>query len=160
MLSFLNDKFNTLGKKKFFTIASILCLLSDIANIAYVNLYALDKYISDQAIANALFAQGINPNSISPHDLAAYKQLLINSMGMVLTGFLFYHLIVYFMLAKDKLWAKKYVYGYALTGAILTCVELFFLFQSHLLWAVVMLITTLVYIFTLQGILFFKKLEQ
>ena len=159
MISFLNDKYKKLGKKKFFTLASILCFMCDVINIAYVNLYALNKYISNQAIANALFAQGINPAELSVHDFTAYKQLMINAMGLVFSGFLVYHCIVYFMLSREKVWAKKYVYGYALTGAILTIVELFFLYREHFMWGTVMLFTTFIYIYTMLGILFFKKQE-
>ena len=160
MISFLNDKYANIGKKKFLTLTSILCFISDVGNIAYVNLYALHKYISDKALFNALAAQGVNPASLSERDFGVYKQIMIDSMGMVFAGFLVYHCVVYFMLARDKTWAKKYVYGYALTGAILTVFELFFLFQDHILWAIVMLLTTFVYIYTLFGIRYFKKQEQ
>jgi hypothetical protein len=160
MISFLNDKYAKVSKKKFLTIGSLLCFISDVGNIAYINLYALQKYITDQSIANALALQGVNLRQISAHDFDAYKQLMIDAMGLVFAGFLAYHIIVYFFFARDKKWAKKYVYGYALTGTILTAVELVFLFQEHFMWAIVMLLTTFIYIYTLFGIRYFKKQEQ
>lgn len=156
----MNNKFKALGKKKFLIQGAILCLLSDIGNILYVNLYWFPKKLSLQFLTNILSLQGVNAYQIPRSDLLAYRDLLIDAFGIMFFGFLIYHLLVYFLFFKNKLWAKKYVYGYALTGAVLTIFELPSLFKDNFLWALVMLITTIIYIFTFMGIKYFKKIEE
>lgn len=160
MLSFLNNKYKNLGNKTFLTQASLLCLLCDITNIVYLNLYWLKENINEQTMAASFAVQGVDINSIAKSDLAAYKHLLIDALGVMFTVFLLYHLVVYFKMARNKLWAKKYVYGYALTGSVLTLFEVPGLFKEHIIWALIMLATTLIYIYTFMGIRYFKKREK
>ena len=156
----MNNKFKTLGKKKFLLQGALLCLLSDIGNILYVNMYWFPKKLSIQFLSKMLSLQGVNAYQMPRADLLAYRELLIDAFGIMFFVFLIYHLLVYFLFYKNKLWAKKYVYGYALTGAILTMLELPSLFQDHFTWGVIMLLTTLIYIFTFMGIKYFKKIEE
>lgn len=157
MISFLNDKYKNLGRKKFLTQASILCFLSDIGNITYINIYWLNKRLNDQFLANMFAMQGVDIRSISDFQLMSYKTMLINSLGFMFMFFMAYHCIVYYKMARNKLWAKKYVHGYALTGTILTVFEIPALLKDNMLWALLMVATTFIYIYTFAGIRYFKK---
>ena len=160
MLSFLNDKFQKDGKKSFLSKAAVLILISDVINIAYLNLYWFEEKITIPFLVKAASIQGVNLAILPRQDLVAYRQLLISTFGNVFIAFLVYHAIVYFKFSKDKLWAKKYVHGYALTGAILTLVELPSLLGDHILWGLVMIATTAIYIYSFLGIRYFKKFES
>jgi hypothetical protein len=160
MLSFLNDKFQKDGKKKFLSKAALLILMSDVLNIAYLNLYWFEKKITIPFLVKAASIQGLNLASLPRQDLVAYRQLLISTFANVFIAFLVYHAFVYFKFSRDKQWAKKYVHGYALTGAILTLIELPSLIGDHMLWGLAMIITTAIYIYCFLGIRYFKKSES
>ncbi len=160
MISFLNDKFKKDGKKKFLSQAALLCLISDIINIGYLNFYFFQKKITTTFLINAGAIQGLNLSSLPRQDLLAYRHLLISTLANVFLGFLVYHAIVYFKLAKDKKWAKKYVYGYVITGGVLTLIEIPSLLSDHLFWGLCMIVTASIYAYTFLGIKFFKKQEE
>lgn len=160
MIKILNNKYEQMGRQKFLTTASILCLISDITNLAYINLYWLKNKLTREFLGLSFAMQGVDINHFTDYQIDQYKTLLANSMGIVFALFLAYHLIVYFKMARNKLWAKKYVFGYSLTGAVLTIFELPGLFSDHVIWAIIMLMTTFIYIYSFMGIKFFKKQEQ
>lgn len=145
---------------KFLSLAAILTFISDLINISYINLYFLPQHINAKYLHNIHSLMGVDARMLNPHYLQELKQVMINSMSLVFTGFLFYHCLVYFKLSRDKKWAKTYVFGYALTGAILTVIELPFLVQKHVGWALAMFLTTLIYIFAFQGLRHFKKEQK
>lgn len=159
-MNFLNEKYKNLGKSKFLTLAALLCFMSDIGNVTYINVYWLGERLKDRFLGNVFALQGIDIRMMTPYQLKAYKEILFNSLGFMFMFFMAYHIIVYFKMSRDKLWAKKYVYGYALTGTFLTLFELPMLIQDNLLWAIFMILTTIIYIYTFLGIKFFKKEEQ
>ena len=156
-MKFLNQYYKNTPKLKFLAQAAILTFISDVINICYINLYYLPEKITANYIFNLYSNLGINPRQFNTTYIMELRQVLINSMALVFCGFLAYHILVYFQLSKDKKWAKKYVSGYAFTGAILTVIELPVLIQEHIGWAIAMLITTVIYVFSFMGIRFFKK---
>lgn len=158
-MKFLREHFQHTGRMKFLAQAAILTFISDVINISYINLYFLPKNINTSYLLNIYSRMGVDARMLNTHYLEELKEVMINSMSMVFTAFLVYHCLVYFKLSRDKKWAKKYVFGYALTGSILTVIELPFLIQKHVGWALAMFTTTLIYIFAFQGLRFFKKKE-
>ena len=156
-MKFLINYYKKTTKMKFLAEAAILTFISDVINICYINLYFLPEKITNQYIYNLYSVLGVNPNQFHPTYISELRQVMINSMALVFCGFLAYHCLVYFMLSKDKKWAKKYVFGYAVSGAILTVIELPVLIQYHVGWAMAMLFTTLIYVFSFMGIRYYKK---
>jgi hypothetical protein len=157
MLSFLNDKFKNDGKKRFLSLAAFFIFISDLINIVYLNLYWFEKKITIPFLVKAASFQGVNLMTHPRQDLIAYRQLLIATLANVFIAFIVYHAFVYFRFSKDKQWAIKYVYGYALTGAILTLIELPSVFSDHKLWGLAMIVTTAIYTYCFLGIRYFKK---
>lgn len=157
MLSFLNDKFQKDGKKKFLSKAALFILISDMINIVYLNLYWFEKKITIPFLVKAASIQGVNLLNLPRQDLVAYRQLLISTFANVFIGFLVYHAFVYFKFARDKQWAKKYVHGYALTGLILTLIELPSVLSDHIFWGLAMILTASIYAYCFLGIRYFKK---
>lgn len=159
MISFLNDKFKQVGKKNFLLKASVLCLISDIGNILYLNMFWFKKKLTIPFLANIMSIQGVNLYQFPQADILAIKMMLVGAFSTMFYIFLIYHCFVYFKMAKDKKWAKKYVHGYALTGAILTLLEIPSLFSASFFWAIIMIMTTIIYIYSFLGIRYFKKIE-
>tara|TARA_B100001971_G_scaffold215192_1_gene259781 strand:+ start:33895 stop:34383 length:489 start_codon:yes stop_codon:yes gene_type:complete len=153
----LNDYFKNLDYSKFLLISAIIIYLSDFLNIFYINLHFLPTKIDMNYIYKMLYLQGNNPNNFDPTYLMELRLVIINTMKNVFYLFLVYHAFVYFMYRRGKTWGRKYVYGYAFTGAILTIIELPFLIQRHIGWAIAMLITTAIYIYVWYGIRHYKK---
>lgn len=156
-MKFLNDYFQKTGRMKFLAQTAILTFISDVMNICYVNLYFLPEKLSTDYLLKTYSLMGADPRMLHPLYLEELRQVMINSVSYVFLGFLIYHILVYFKLSRDSGWAKKYISGYALTGAILTVLELPGLFGEHFGWALAMLLTTLIYIFAFTGLRYFKK---
>jgi succinate dehydrogenase/fumarate reductase cytochrome b subunit len=160
MINFLNKYYQKAGLKRFLSLAGLLCFICDVGNLAYINIYWFQKKLNLNTIKFALEANGLDTSQMSRYDIEAYRSLLIDALGLVFAIFLLYHIFVYFKFTRNKLWAKKYVFGYALTGSILTVVELPMLVRDNWLWAMVMFCTTIIYLYTFLGIRYFKKQEQ
>lgn len=156
-MALLDNYYKTLGKKKFLSLAALLMFVSDVMNISYINMFFLPEKITLNYLLNFYSLMGANPEMLHPLYLRELRQVLMNSFSFLFLGFLVYHILVYFKLARDSKWAKKYVFGYALTGAALTLFELPGLAQDHLGWFVAMLATTLIYIYSFLGLRHFKK---
>ncbi len=156
-MNFLNEKFKTIGQNKFLHLAAWICFICDVSNVIYVNKYFLARYITPSYLINIQRLAGNDISRFPRHVLDEYVGVLISTMGTVFTGFLFYHLFVYFMFSRSKNWARKYVYGYTFTGAILTMFEVPNTFGSGFFWGVIMILTTLAYGYTYLGLRYFKK---
>lgn len=156
-MKFLNDYYQRNGRAKFLSKAAILAFISDVLNISYINMYFLQEKISIRYLQNLYATMGADPRMFNTAYLQELRQVFINSISFVFLGFLIYHTLVYYMLSRDKKWARKYVSGYAFTGAILTVFELPGLFSDHVGWALAMLATTMIYIFVFMGLRYFKK---
>lgn len=153
----LNDYFQNLDYSKFLLISAIIIYISDILNIFYINMHFLPTKIDGNYIHKMLMLQGTNPNNFDPQYLSELRMVIVNTMSNVFYLFLFYHAFVYFMYRRGKNWGRKYVFGYALTGSILTIIELPFLAQRHLGWTFAMLITTLIYLYVWFGLRYYRK---
>ena len=145
---------------KFLSQAAFFTFISDVINICYINLYFLPEKVTVNYLMNVYSLMGASPQMFHPMYIRELRQVMINSLSFVFMGFLFYHILVYFKLARDSKWAKKYVSGYTLTGAVLTIFELPILIQNHLGWALAMFVTTLIYIFSFLGLRHFKKSDR
>jgi len=159
-MNFLNEKFKSIGQIKFLSLAALICFVCDLSNMVYLNKYWLVNHITPSYLINIQKLAGNDISHIPSHVLNEYISFLIGTMGTVFTGFLIYHLFVYFRLSKNKNWAKKYVYGYTFTGAILTMFELTSSPHNSIYWTIVMILTTGAYAYTFLGLRYFKKLEQ
>lgn len=156
-MKFLNEYYRKLGRRKLLSLAAILMFISDVVNLSYINLYFLPEKITLNSLLNIYSLMGASPKMLNPLYLLELRQVMINSMAFLFIGFLLYHILVYFLLSRDKRWAKKYVFGYAVTGAVLTLFELPGLFQDHVGWALGMLATTAIYVFSFMGLRFIKR---
>jgi hypothetical protein len=153
----LNDYFKNLAYTKFLTFGAIIIYISDIFNIIYINTHFIPLRINNNYIYNVVRLQGVNPAQLDPTYVSEMRMVIINTLVNVFYMFLVYHAFMYFMFKKDKPFAKKYVYGYAFTGAILTAIEIPFLAQRHIGWTIVMLFTTAIYVYMWYGLRFYKK---
>lgn len=153
----LNDYFKNLAYSKFLVISGIIIYLSDILNIFYINMHFLPTKIDTNYVRKVMIMQGQNPNQFDPLYLDELRMVIVSTMTNVFYLFLVYHLFLYFMYGKGKAFARKYVFGYALTGAILTIIELPFLVQRHIGWAIAMVITTIIYVYVWSGLRYYKK---
>jgi hypothetical protein len=152
----LNDYFKNLGYAKFLTIGAIVTYLSDILNIFYVNMHFIPTKITNGYILSIHRLQGHSIANLDPTYLSEFRMVIINTLTNVFYMFLVYHAFIYYMFRKDKPFAKKYVFTYVFTGAILTVIEIPFLAQRHLGWTFAMILTTLVYIYMFFGLRHFK----
>lgn len=153
----LNDYFKNLPYSNFLIISAVIIYISDFLNIFYINMHFLPTKIDVNYVRRVMMMQGTDPSQFDTLYLEELRMVIVNTMSNVFYFFLIYHAFVYFMYIKDKSFARKYVYGYALTGAILTIIELPFLVQRHIGWALAMLITTIIYIYVWYGQRYYKK---
>lgn len=160
MIAFLNNKYKKLGSGTFLIQASILGFLSDVSAVLYLEWFGLNKYISKDLLGLSFALHGVNINSMPPEQIENYKKLLISSMGTTFTMFLAFHAIVYYMLFKNKLWAKKYLFGYTLTTFLLGFLECFFVIPKNPTWGLSLLLISCFYCYIHMGIRYFKKQEQ
>lgn len=161
MLNNLNAKFDQLGNIKFLTLSAILSFLCDAINIVYMLVSYLPITINNKMLHSVITAQGLSLSSLNITELNEIRQLFIQTFGMIFLIVLMIHAGIYFLLARNKTWAKNYVSGYSILGAIMTLVMLpSMVFQfGHIIWAIIMFATTFFYFFVYFGLRHFKKLE-
>lgn len=159
MLDNLNAKFDHLGQVKFLTLAAILSFLCDALNIVYMLNSYLPVSINNQMLQRAITSQGIQLATLSINEVNEIRQVLIQTFGIAFTIVLIIHAGIYFLLARNQNWAKNYTSGYSLLGAIMTLFMLpsMVLQLGHVFWAIIMFITTFIYLFVYLGLRYYKK---
>ena len=159
MLDNLNAKFDHLGQLKFLTIAAILSFLCDVLNIVYMLVSYLPVSINNQMLQTAMTSQGIQLARLSINEINEIRQVFIQTFGVIFVVVLVIHAGIYFLLARNQYWAKNYVAGYSLLGAIMTIFILpsMVVQLGHVIWAIVMFATTFIYLFVYLGLRHFKK---
>lgn len=155
MIKILNDKYKKFGQKNFLIQSAVLCTISDLISIYYVLYVFMPQAISLKLLAKQHMQLGHNP---SYPELIEIQKLLISTMSTVLIVFMGIHLIIYIMLAKNKIWALRYTSGYAMLGIVLTfSMAVSLVNTGGIFWTVIMLLTVLIYFYVYLGLHFFKK---
>ncbi len=157
MMTFLNAKFDQIGADKFLKLAPILCLLSDIILLYYINNVYLAKALTINALAPAFALQGININSLPVHELNSFLEASKMMVSNIFWMILLYNGVIYACCFKGYRWAMKYVRGYALTGSILSILEILILGVSEKILNPYTVVTTFIYLFCYFGFKRFKK---
>jgi hypothetical protein len=162
MIDNLNAKFDRTGLKNFLNLGAILSLLCDILNVAYILVSYLPVAISTVMLQQAMAPHGIDLNTLAAHEVDEIRSVFIQTFTFVFVIVLFLHAGIYFMMARNKKWAKNYVYGYSILGALLTLLILPMMITQlqHYVWAVVMFATTFIYLYIFLGLKHFKKTEE
>lgn len=160
MISFLNDKFKKQGKSRFIKSAALLCLIADALNLFYIQFYWFQERFSEEFLRSVLSLNGVNAAVLSREDILNYKYLLTGSLSNVLVGFIFIHIIIYFLFYKRKKWTAKYIGGYTLSAVLLTLLELIILRGDINAWSSFLITSAVIYAYIFLGIKYFKIQEQ
>jgi hypothetical protein len=164
MKDFLNSKLEFIGFKKFKYIAPILCIVSDVLWLFYINALIQGPTFLRPLISNAIKLQGISYNQLSPDYLNMLEGALRSSFSLMLWCFFLYHLIIYFLSLTKLKWPRTYIKGYAFSAVILSVIPIFAPLFSSIQWdgttSLLNIVTGLFYFVAYYGTKYFQKTRE
>lgn len=138
---------------KFLIIAASLALVSDILNMLYISHVYLPETLHLDALRIMAIKNLGQGHHLGHAELSELRSLMIQTMNIILGVFLLIHTAIYFTLAKNKKYAKKYVKGYSLIGIIFTLMMIPAMLQMrHYQWILIMLLTCFFYLYIYLGL--------
>ena len=160
MINLINDKFNNIPRSTFFKRSAFICFLADTMNLVYINSYWLKDRLDLKSLKRILSFNGLNSQIISNSDLQNYRYILIGSITNTLMIFTAVHIVIYYLLSREKNWTKKYVGGYCLSAVLLTITQIYAFIDNLNSWSILLIISSFMYLYVFMGLKYFKKQEQ
>lgn len=163
MREILNKNYSRIGASKFYKTAPLVCFFSDALVLYYVVTIQLKELINPRLIESIIRFQ--NPNiaqNMSGADFQEITFLMQNQMSFMMTCFLIFHGIIYFLAAGQKKWPTKYVHRYAFVAVLFTILEFSLMLFYAQSFSIYTFISFFGYLFVTLGYSHFKskKVEQ
>lgn len=157
MISFLNGIFRKTDTVKFHKFAPFVSLLADVILIFYINRVMIPRLL-DRDVFFATMVK-INPDIrfLPESEILYVKAIMESTLSFAFLAILVFNTVAYFLASRQFNWAVKFVYGYTLSAAALSILELIgTLFAPYpLSWATAL--TMLMYFYVYWGMRYFKQ---
>jgi uncharacterized membrane protein len=152
----MENLLDNMGEKKFRSISAILCFIGDFLVAWFIYYILTAQQMCSQIVGSFLQQRGFSVSEIETDMIRHLEMNCLNSGTMLITLFLFVHLIVYILHALDKKFATRYV---KVTIWITLPTSAWFIYESwfiHKGFALAFIISTPLYYFCYRGIKKFK----
>ena len=164
MKDFLNSKLELIGYKRFKYIAPVLCIVSDVLWLFFINALIQGPNFLRTFIVSATSLQGIPDNQISSDYIFMLEGALRSSLSLMLWCFFLYHLIIYSLYLTKLNWPKTYIKGYAFSAVILSVIPIFSPLFSKISWdpitSTLNIVTGPFYFLAYYGTKYFQKNQE
>jgi hypothetical protein len=146
-----------ISEKKFRDLSTTTLFLADIANILYIDRVFLSSSKISGMMQNSLRLAGYSPGDIPAELLQEAQGAFISTFWIFLMIFMINNSVFYTLYHRGKKAGIKYVKGYAFFGFALTLINCFTPNTESSLWMLVLILSTIVYLYIFLGTRFFYR---
>ncbi len=153
----MNNFITKMGEKKFRYLSALFCLLGDILLAIYILIIFTNFDKFQILFKQTLNLMGIQASHFSPDLIRAQFSMMKSSLGLMLAGFLFIHLIVYILHIAKKSSATNYI---KMTLILTIPTSAYFIYEAwsiSKIFSLLFLLQVPLYIFSYQGIKLFHQ---
>lgn len=157
MLSFLNDIFKKTDADKFRTYSPFGSLLADVILIFYINQNMLPRMMSRDRLFKSMSL--INPQIqyLTVEEFDNIVQILTQTMSFTFLILLGFNTVMYILASRGVKLGVKFLYGYTLSAALLSVLELVGTITTSYPFSWATFFTFFIYFYVYWGMKYFKK---
>lgn len=159
MQQLLKRIFQNTSPVKFKKFSPFLSLFADIILVQYISNQLIARLLNKEQLMPALIALNPQIQNLSPYELDNLVQLMGNTMSFLFLVILGFNTIMYILAAREKKIGIKFTYGYTLSAALLSIVELIGSMISPLPFSWATFFTFFMYGYVYLGMRYFKQNE-
>jgi hypothetical protein len=157
MFKFLNDNFEKTDAKKFRIYSPFASLFADVILLIYINQNMLPRMLSKDKLYRSMSL--INPQIkyLSSAEFDNIVQILTSTMSFTFLLFLGFNTVMYILAARKVKIGTKFLYGYTLSAALLSVLELVGTLTTSYPFSWATFFTFFIYFYIYSGLKYFKK---